>query len=527
MTLASDAAQRRSQSVFLPAPLLGLNTVDAPGIMTPEYALQLTNFLPLQNGLETRGGSLPWAVGLPGDVESVLPWTGGTGHLFAASGGAIYRLPETPDMQVEPIIQLDGFTSNWFQHVNFTNNGGTWLWACNGEDAPAMYNGTEWQLAAITGISGDKQPVHVAVYQNRLFFCVPGSLDMYYLETDAIQGAASKLPLGAYFDRGGEILLLGNVTVDGGYGPDDYLIAVTSEGEIASFKGRNPDSASSWAMVGRFQIARPMGRRSAVKWAGDLVIMTEHGVAGISGMLSNELAGLVQAATEKIQPTWAQLARNGYGRNGWDICVYHRRGLMFLNIPTPYTGSTQYVFNPTTVAWADVAGWEEALCFVEYQGQLLAGMKGRVQLLDVFTNDVKPDGIDSFVGYPVVSRLNQAFVQPAGGGVKKQYTLMRPYVSASVQPQVNMGLNTDNIIKTFSFPRILSPVDEQEGMKWNEYEWNTSVWATFDNSWNLRTRWATSNGVGYSVSVGLEVTANITSATYTGCDLQYIVSNAL
>ena len=104
---------------------------------------------------------------------------------------------------------------------------------------------------------------------------------------------------------------------------------------------------------------------------------------------------------------------------------------------------------------------------------------------------------------------------------------MRPYISASVQPQVNMGLNTDNIIKTFSFPRILSPVDEQEGMKWNEYEWNTSVWATFDNSWNLRTRWATSNGVGYSVSVGLEVTANITSATYTGCDLQYIVSNAL
>ena len=104
---------------------------------------------------------------------------------------------------------------------------------------------------------------------------------------------------------------------------------------------------------------------------------------------------------------------------------------------------------------------------------------------------------------------------------------MRPYVLASVQPQVNMGLNTDNTITNFSFPPILPASDDQEGMKWNENEWNVSVWADANNSWNLRTRWATSNGVGYSVSVGLEVTANITSATYTGCDLQYIVSNAL
>jgi hypothetical protein len=148
-----------------------------------------------------------------------------------------------------------------------------------------------------------------------------------------VQGVAHPIPLGAYLERGGEVIMVGNVTVDGGYGPDDYFIAVTSEGEAVSFKGRDPSSADTWAMVGRFQFAKPMSKRSMVKYGGDLIILTEQGVAGVASMLSNELAGLSKAATEKIQPTWAALTRKYADYFGWQACIYHRMGLLLNQRP--------------------------------------------------------------------------------------------------------------------------------------------------------------------------------------------------
>ena len=60
MKAARYAIKRRSQSKFLPAPVLGLNTMDPPEIMKPGYATELINFWPNENGLTTRGGSSPW-----------------------------------------------------------------------------------------------------------------------------------------------------------------------------------------------------------------------------------------------------------------------------------------------------------------------------------------------------------------------------------------------------------------------------------------------------------------------------------
>ena len=89
MHIAPNAAQRKSQSVFLPAPLKGLNTVDAPGMMSAEYALSCVNFLPLENGLVTRGGTQPMSASMPTDVTTVMGYTGGNGVLFGVSGEKI------------------------------------------------------------------------------------------------------------------------------------------------------------------------------------------------------------------------------------------------------------------------------------------------------------------------------------------------------------------------------------------------------------------------------------------------------
>lgn len=536
--LLQGAAQRKSQSIFVTAPIRGWNTTDPAGIMTPEYAIKMINFLPLEYGLETRGGSKIWCVGLEEEVQTIMSWTSSNEKVFAVAGGKIFDVglySEDQEEEHKPVKLHENLKSSELQCVTFANNGGAFLWCCNGVDRPIFYRGEPaferaeiyekvWNAEEEKDENVEIFPANVAVYQNRLFFCIPGSLVLYYLGTDSVMGQAFPLPLGAYVDRGGYIMAVGNVTIDGGYGPDDYLVVVTSEGEVLGFKGRNPDTASAWAMTGKFQISRPLGRRCMCKWGGDLVIMTEAGVAGISSMLSNELAGLTQAATHKIQPTWAAQTRTYGARPGWDICVYHRRGLMILNAPDR-TGFKQLFFNPTTVAWAEVKGWEKAYCFHEFKGQLLAGMNGRIQILDVGASDITPSADGKRVEAPIYSVMEQAFIQPTGGGMKARYTLMRPYLTGQARPNVFMSTNTDNRTGMYAARKIMD-ASERDSV-WYESEWYVDDWAVTLGPTSLYQRWAQAIGTGYSVSLGIEIETKFAPITYTGSDLQFVVSNAL
>jgi hypothetical protein len=61
----------------------------------------------------------------------------------------------------------------------------------------------------------------------------------------------------------------GTWTVDGGDGPDDRAVFVTSEGEVIVYQGTNPSSATTWAKIGSYYIGKPLGRRCLEKFGGD------------------------------------------------------------------------------------------------------------------------------------------------------------------------------------------------------------------------------------------------------------------
>lgn len=84
-----------SQSATIPAPIGGINTVDAGAAMPPEDCILLYNMIAAEFGLRTRLGWQEWCTTLGGEVRSVLPFTGakkdGTQNkLFAATNAGIW-----------------------------------------------------------------------------------------------------------------------------------------------------------------------------------------------------------------------------------------------------------------------------------------------------------------------------------------------------------------------------------------------------------------------------------------------------
>jgi len=568
MRTARYAVKRRSQSKFLPAPVLGLNTMDPPELMKPGYATEIINWWPNENGLTTRGGSSPWNVGFNGfPVKTVMQWNSST--LFGVADSDIFSLYDTPQNDQEAQLSYTGLTESRLSWVNFSNDGGTFLCVCNGADAPLYYDGEEWTEAAFTLDSETFDATGffaVTSHLSRLWWLKKDSQSVYYSATNAIQGAVTEFPVGAYLQRGGSLACFGALTQDGLTGSNDLFVIVSSEGEVLLYKGTNPDEASSWQLVGHGQIPRPVGApRCVAKLGPDLVVMTESGLVSINTAMSKEYPGLDATISDKIRSHWDNhLATYGNGE-GYDLCVYHGRDLIMVNLPGPL-GCTQLIVNPSTKAWGQIQGWENINCLCEYQGRLVGGGNTAVFALDYLYMDAvngtlwidgtgiwardadDPDGSDwardgededgstwniyNAVPEPVHARCKHGYVA-LGGMVKKRFTLAKPYLVSASQPAAWFDLSED-FYEGDMLSEMFAEVDIAEGGEWYKSDWNRDAYDTSGANWfvgegakQVRSRWMQAKGYGYFCAPIIAVDASTQHVTYTGCDVQYETSNTI
>jgi hypothetical protein len=89
--------------------------------------------------------------------------------------------------------------------------------------------------------------IAITQHKNRIWFAEKDTLKAWYMGTNAIGGAAAAFDLSALFSRGGYLVALGTWTLDGGAGLDDLLVFVTSEGQVAVYRGTDPAVAANWA----------------------------------------------------------------------------------------------------------------------------------------------------------------------------------------------------------------------------------------------------------------------------------------
>ncbi len=487
----NPSRQRVSSGASLPAPVEGWDTSESLAGMNPKRAILMDNFFPQANWVEVRRGHIPHAdTDTTSPVESLLPYHGTfSSAMFAASAGAIYDITsgETPD---DP--SLSGLANNRWQWINVANSGGSYLWICNGADVPKVYNGATWADVEITGIAPE-QIVNVDLHKGRIWGVMNASTSVTYATViDAIQGAFDTYELGALMSHGGYVQAVASWSRDGGDGPDDYLVFVTSRGQVLIFSGLFPADANSWGLVGVYNLGAPIGRRCLLKMGADLIVNTIDGAVSLSAVVGQDRAVSGRAAlTQRIRRAMTDAARL-YGANfGWDMTSYAHGTAFILNVPLAENDTAhQYVMNTMTGAWCRYTG-QDANCWAVFQERLyFGGNDGMVYQADA-------SGQDSTGS--IVADIRTSFQSFGNDASVKAFKMVQALINRDGDVSPAIGIDTD-----FKDEAVLSVFPANVGVvaRWDEAIWDVDIWPEIVLP---QTQWLSVDGIGQNASIRMRV----------------------
>ena len=486
--------RQTSSPYSLPAPTGGWNARDSIADMDEKDAIKMVNWFPDTTDVRVRKGSVDHVTGITGQVESLMPYnrSNGTQTLFAAANNEFYNVTSAGAVGAAVVT---GLSNDRWQSDNYTNSSGTSYLCCfNGEDSPEYWDGSSWTTVtgasspAITGLT-TSTIISSTVHKRRLWLVQKDSLKVWYLPIDSVGGLAKSFDLSGICSRGGFVMAMGTWTLDSGEGIDDLLVAVTSEGQVVVAKGTDPSSASSWGMVGVWNVGEPLGRRCLIKYKGDLLYASVDGVYALSTALIGSRADSEQALTYKINKAVSDVTVNERGNFGWQIFHYPLGNQLMLNVPVSEGASQeQYVMNTITGSWARFKGLG-ANCWAilndeAYFGGNTAVLKFGALLLNDNSANIETD-------------LQQAYSYFGERGRTKQFISMRPNLLVNAAVSVLMDVTTDFADDIPISGISISPVTS--GV-WDTAVWDTGLWA---GDVFLRNPWLTVHGVGTSGSVRL------------------------
>lgn len=479
-----------ARGASIPPPVEGWDAISPIQAMPPKRAVVLDNWFPQTSWVELRKGYKIHSntqTGLP--VETVAAYHGVTSdEMFAISDGKIFNVTSVaPGVEV-----VTGLTNSRFQFINFATTGGNFLYMVNGADIPQYYDGTNWATAAITGID-PTSIISLCAHKNRLWFVMTGSSDAAYLPVDSIQGAAVKFPLGGLFTYGGYLMSIGTWSVDGGTGPEDYIVFLSSRGQAAIYRGIDP--ASDFVLVGVFDMGAPIGRRCMTKVGADIALIGIDGVVPLSRAMIFERAAVQKVTlTQNIQRVMNQSARLYKNNFGWQLISYPRGTRAILNVPVSENGDQeQYVMNTITGAWCRFTGMEANCWEIYLDDPYYGGNDGIVYQADTGATDF--NGI-------LEADMSTAFNYFGGRGSQKRWTALRPLLTTDQAVNPGIALNVDF--------QNNAPISVQSTTQATDGVWDVSTW---DNSkWGGATTtkgdWTAASGLGYCASIRMAVNIN-------------------
>lgn len=456
----------------MPAPTGGWDAKSPISSMPEDRAIVLDNLFPEQGYVRVRRGHQIHAGGMgSGAVQSLMVYNGLTAassKLFAATNSAIYDVTASGNATITTVT---GTANNRWQSVNFTTSGGHFLFCVNGADDPRTYNGSAWATPSITGITAT-DIINVNAHKGRLWFILKDSLTAAYLGTSAVSGAASTFPLGNIMDKGGYLVAMGTWTSDGGNGPDDFAVFISSRGQAAVYQGTDPASADTWSLVGRYDLGAPLGYRCLTKVAGDLAYLSIDGVLPFSLAKGTDRgAAAAVAITTNINNAMNTAARSYSGNFGWELCPYPKGTAAILNVPIS-EGDTQnqYVMNTLNGAWCRFTG-QNANCWAVFNDNLyFGGNTGFVCQADKTALDITT---------PIDAEGQGAYSYYGTKGTVKQFKLLQPIITTDASARASVGISTD-----FKDNAVLgTPASGETGSAvYDSAVWDTDVYAVEDRT---------------------------------------------
>lgn len=508
LTLRKRGSQS-STTASVPAPVGGWNARDSEATMPQKDALVLENWFPRATDVMLRKGAENFATDLPAEVQTLMPYASPTAEkLFAVSGTGIY------DVSVAGAVgaAVSTVSSARMQYTAFNTLGGSYLLAVNGTDDLKLYDGTTWtdidsgSTPAITGLATSSIS-HINIFKRRLWFVEKDSMSAWYMPVNQIGGAAVEFPLGQLFKRGGKLLAMATWTIDGGEGVDDHAVFLTSEGEIAVYKGTDPASVATWALVGIYYIGAPLGDRCFIKYGGDVLVLTHAGLFPLTKIFLAEGLTSKHSLADKISKAYLDAAALYENNIGWDCVAYNQEGMLLINVPVVNNGrSDQFVQNTVTGAWCKFTGWN-AYSMVVWKGVLYFGTTQKVA--KAWT------GVGDF-GNNITGKARPAFNYFGARGQSKHFKLIRPLIRVDGEINLDLGIDVDFEESTSYSTLAIGP---QINDKWDSALWDSGKWGA---DFAIRREWRSVNAKeGYAAALRLRVATNAVRVAWSATDFVY------
>tara|TARA_R110000765_G_scaffold181766_1_gene287705 strand:- start:1986 stop:3026 length:1041 start_codon:yes stop_codon:yes gene_type:complete len=346
-----------------------------------------------------------------------------------------------------------------------------------------------------------------------LFFVFNGSLIFGYLPVVSVAGTVATFDIGGLCRKGGYIQAIGSWTRDGGAGPDDLFVAITSEGECIIYSGNDPSVAASWNLVGVFNIGKPIGRRCVEKVGADLIVTTQDGAISLSTFLPiDQVGSLGQTITTNIQNEFLASSRSYSTVFGWQSIHYPQGSYSLFNIPKSTTESVQYVVNTQTGAWCKFTG-QNAACWSLFNGDLYFGAQdGGV----IYKADTGVSNNSANIDW----KIRPAFSYYGSRGSQKIFTLCRPHFTTNGAPAfaIDLQLNFSN-----TNPTNIPTTPELAAATWDVSKWDESNWADTVTT----AAWTTVAGMGECASPTIRGNTNSITLSFTAYDMIWQQGSAL
>jgi hypothetical protein len=455
--------------------------------MKPTDALVLDNVVCRPDAVEMMKGNTAGRTGFVAPVETLMTYTttSGSYELWAAAGSGIFSAVGTGPIGAAVVT---GLTSAYWQHTQFSNTAGNWLIAVNGVDTAQIYNGTSWAALSVTGVSPASLR-NVGVWKRRLWFVENTSMTAWYLPVDAVSGTAVAFPLQGIFRRGGRLQAIQNWSLDGGDGLDDYLVFVTSEGEVAVYQGTDPSSAATFTLQGVYYIGKPIGERFYAQLGGELIMLTSEGLIPLSKYLQTATVDRTKLLTYRIQDLISREITAFGSTRGWEVHVYFDKNLLLLQVPSGAVGSRyQYAMNLITGAWSKLLK-TKAVTFCVQGSDLYAGEATR-------TVNAWVGGLED--GEAIRGAIVPAFSYFGSSARRKHFRMGRLTIQSDLPPSTSQVLLVEFDL---TFAPYSGTTSSPGFALWDVALWDSASWGS---SLVVYREWYSLPGIAYAATQAIQ-----------------------
>lgn len=494
----------RAQGFSIRSPVKGWNANDSIDAMPPGYAIQLDNFFPETSYCRMRRGYRTFCDTGRGtkNVATLMTWAGGSQKLLAACDGRIFDVTSG-----SASLLASGYASDYWSWTAFSTGGGQYVIAVNGADTGWRYDGTT--LTALVN-TGPSNPLSLCLaYSNRMFYAEKNTLKVWYAQAGAFQGSPlSSFDFGPFCSRGGSIAGLGTWTRDNGFGGSNELfVMVTTMGEVLVYSGFDPASTTTWTLIARYLIGRPVSGPGCITRIGpDMLLICEDGFQPLSSYLSVGQSKAQEIAISKnIGNAVSAVVASGASSSGWGAMLYPQGTQLIVNVPTQGTYH-QYVVNTITGAWCRYTGLSAVSWGLLNSAPYFGSTDGKVYLWDTGTIDGTAD---------IVAEMVTGYEYVGGRGIQKRFTMARPVLQTTGPFTYAMDVEVDFETRT-TLPTISSNLPA--GAAWDSAVWDSSSWS---GGYSLQRNWVSVEGLGYAAAIHLKASSQTMTMNVMSFDVTY------